>query len=148
VKTSALTVVGFLCLSGCASIIDGSSQSLSVKTISDQGDVGGAQCTLTNDKGEWYVTTPGTVTVHRSYNDLNVRCSRQGYIPNVGSAPSSTRGMAFGNIIFGGLIGAGVDMGTGAAYDYPSPIIMRLQPALATGVQNAPAARIGGAPTS
>lgn len=147
-KTPALAAVGFLLLGGCASIIDGSSQSLSVKAISDAGDVAGAQCTLTNDKGQWYVTTPGTVTVHRSYDDLNVRCAEAGYLPNVGSVPSSTKGLAFGNILFGGLIGAGVDMGTGAAYDYPSPIIIRLHPVLATGVQDAPAARTGSAPTS
>jgi hypothetical protein len=30
--------------------------------------------------------------------------------------------MAFGNILFGGFIGAGVDMSTGAAYDYPDLI--------------------------
>jgi hypothetical protein len=35
-------------------------------------------------------------------------------------------GLAFGNILFGGLIGAAVDVGTGAAYDYPSPIIVNL----------------------
>jgi len=35
---------------------------------------------------------------------------------------SSVKGMAFGNILFGGLIGAGVDTMTGAACDYPSLI--------------------------
>jgi hypothetical protein len=35
---------------------------------------------------------------------------------------SKTKGMAFGNILFGGAIGAGVDAGTGAAYDYPQLI--------------------------
>jgi hypothetical protein len=28
--------------------------------------------------------------------------------------------MAFGNILFGGVIGAGVDVYNGAAYDYPN----------------------------
>jgi hypothetical protein len=30
--------------------------------------------------------------------------------------------MAFGNLLFGGPIGAGVDMASGAAYDYPNLI--------------------------
>lgn len=30
--------------------------------------------------------------------------------------------MAFGNILFGGVIAAGVDVATGAAYDYPTMI--------------------------
>lgn len=38
------------------------------------------------------------------------------------SVKSSTKAMAFGNIIFGGVIGAGVDVATGAAYDYPTMI--------------------------
>jgi hypothetical protein len=145
---SPLILIGSLTLSACASIVDGSSQSLSVKTLSDIGDVAGAQCTLKNNKGEWYVTTPGTVTVHRSYDDLNVGCSKQGYVMNVNSVASSTKGMAFGNILFGGLIGAGVDMSTGAAYDYPNPIVVRLQPTVTTGVRNAPATNAEGPPTS
>lgn len=34
--------------------------------------------------------------------------------------------MAFGNIIFGGVIGVGVDVATGAAYDYPEVISIPL----------------------
>ncbi len=137
-KPSIAIAMGLLTLSGCASIVDGSSQSLSVKTTSDGTDVADAQCTLTNNKGTWYLRTPGTVTVHRSYDDLNVACRKPGYVANVGSVPSSTRGMAFGNILFGGLIGAGVDMSTGAAYDYPSPIVVPLHPAATSGLPSVP----------
>jgi hypothetical protein len=35
--------------------------------------------------------------------------------------------MAFGNIIAGGIIGAGVDIHTGAAYDYPVSISVLLR---------------------
>jgi hypothetical protein len=34
--------------------------------------------------------------------------------------------MAFGNILFGGFIGAGVDVATGAAYDYPNLLTVDL----------------------
>jgi hypothetical protein len=36
--------------------------------------------------------------------------------------------MAFGNILFGGVIGAGVDVATGAAYDYPAVIEIDMTP--------------------
>jgi hypothetical protein len=127
-----ITVLPIAMLSACASILDGSNQSISVKTISGANDIVGARCTVINDKGTWYVTSPGSVTVQRSYDTLNVKCESDGYIANAGSAPSSTKGLAFGNILFGGLIGAAVDVGTGAAYDYPSPIIVNLQPVKAT----------------
>jgi hypothetical protein len=116
-------------LGGCASIVDGSNQSLSVKTVSSGADLAGSQCTLTNNKGTWYVTTPGSVTIHRSYDAVNVKCEHDGYVAATASSDSTTKGMAFGNILFGGLIGAGVDMSTGAAYDYPNPIIVPMMPA-------------------
>ena len=81
--------------------------------------VSGANCKLTNTKGAWFVTTPGTVVVHRAYGDLVVNCEHGRFDPALLSVASSTKAMAFGNIIFGGVIGAGVDIGTGAAYDYP-----------------------------
>ncbi|HZZ92298.1 MAG TPA: hypothetical protein VFE23_07035 [Usitatibacter sp.] len=104
--------------SGCASIVSGHNQPLSVNTPECEG----ASCTLTNSKGTWYVKSPGSVTVHRAYGDLMVTCSKEGYMSATSSVASSTKGMAFGNILFGGVIGAGVDIGTGAAYDYPNVI--------------------------
>ncbi len=103
-------------LPGCASIVNGTSQSVSV----DTGRVVGATCSLQNNKGLWYVNqTPGTVTVNRSYQNLFVNCKKSG-LHGSRSFASKTKPMAFGNIIFGGAIGAGVDMADGAAYDYPN----------------------------
>lgn len=59
--------------------------------------------------------------------------------PGLISAKSSTKGMAFGNIIFGGIIGAGVDISTGAAYDYPTLITVLMGKTGMAGAQ-APAA--------
>ena len=130
---------GLFALSGRASIIDGSSQSLSVKTATPGGDdVADARCALTNNKGTWYLTSPASVAVHRSYDDMNVTCSKAGYIANARSVSSATKGMTFGNILFGSLIGAAVDMGTGSAYDYPSPIIVQLQPVAIPGPRDVP----------
>ncbi|MFC7513877.1 hypothetical protein ACFQUU_02545 [Herbaspirillum sp. GCM10030257] len=42
--------------------------------------------------------------------------------PGMAAVKSSTKSMAFGNIIFGGIIGAAVDTSSGAAYDYPTLI--------------------------
>jgi hypothetical protein len=60
--------------------------------------------------------------VRRSYSDMNVRCEKDPLPPGQLIVKSGTKAMAFGNAIFGGLIGAGVDVATGAAYDYPSLI--------------------------
>ncbi|MDP1645404.1 MAG: hypothetical protein Q8L71_07870 [Thiobacillus sp.] len=81
-----------------------------------------ANCKLTNNKGTWFVTSPGSVSVRRSYDDLLINCEKENQEPGLASVKSSTKAMAFGNIIFGGVIGAGVDVATGAAYDYPTMI--------------------------
>ena len=114
-------------LGGCASIVDGSTQTLSVQTIGNNGAaVDDAHCTLVNTKGTFFVTTPGTVAVHRDSANLNVKCAKEGMAPGLASVVSSTKGMAFGNILAGGIIGAAVDMGTGAAYDYPALITVQM----------------------
>ena len=116
--------IGF---TGCASIVSGHNQPLSVTTVGESGaEVTDAKCTLANDKGTWYVTSPGSVTVHRSFNDLSVTCAHDAFEPGVSMVKSSTKGMAFGNILIGGVIGAGVDMSTGAAYDYPTLISVNM----------------------
>lgn len=109
-------------MTGCASIVNGSNQVVSVEAIHNGQQVTGATCQLVNPKGTFYVTTPGTVTIHRAYDDLNVKCDKEGLQPGMVAAKSSTKGMAFGNILFGGFIGAAVDAGSGAAYDYPTLI--------------------------
>jgi len=111
---------------GCASIVNGQNQSVSVDTRYQGNQVAGAGCQLSNNKGTWYVTSPGSTTVQRSYEDLAVKCEKEGTPVGIVSAKSSTKAMAFGNIIFGGIIGAGVDIASGAAYDYPNLITVQL----------------------
>jgi hypothetical protein len=113
-------------LSGCASIVSGHNQPLSVETRHGAQAVAGASCTLQNDKGTWFVTTPGSATVRRSFSELNVRCEKPDLPPVSLIVQSSTKAMAFGNVVFGGVIGAGVDVATGAAYDYPSLITVQM----------------------
>lgn len=119
----ALLVSATMLGSGCASIVSGQNQSVSVETRSKQGQaVMSANCKLSNNKGTWFVTSPGSVMVRRSYEDLMIDCQKENQAPGLASVKSSTKAMAFGNILFGGVIGAGVDIASGAAYDYPALI--------------------------
>jgi hypothetical protein len=117
---SIIAIAALGSLTGCASIVSGTSQVVSVETLHSSGNVAGATCKLENDKGVYYVTTPGTVTVHRAYGDMNVKCEKAGFDPGLATVKSSTKAMMAGNILFGGVIGAGVDAASGAAYDYPT----------------------------
>jgi hypothetical protein len=117
---TVIAVVAASGLTGCASIVSGTNQVVSVETLHTSGKVDGAVCKLENDKGTYFVTTPGTVTVHRAYGDMSVKCEKAGIAPGLATVKSSTKGMMAGNLLFGGVIGAGVDAASGAAYDYPA----------------------------
>lgn len=123
-----------LALTGCASIVNGNNQVISVETKSKGEPVVGASCRLENPKGTFFVTTPGTVTVRRAYDNLAVTCEKPGIATGIASVKSGTKAMAFGNIIFGGVIGAAVDVGSGAAYDYPTLISVDMGDAVSKAI--------------
>ncbi len=108
-------------MSGCASITGTTNQNVSVQAREPTGvEVLGAKCELSNKKGKWFVTTPGTVGISRSNDDVQVSCTKDGFEEGKQGIVSDTKGMMFGNIIFGGGIGAIIDHTSGAAYEYPS----------------------------
>ncbi len=118
-----VTVIVLLSLVGCASITGTTNQNVSVQTKESTGtELVGASCELGNKKGKWFITTPGTVGISRSNDDLQVSCTKDGYLQGRQGVVSDTKGMMFGNIIFGGGIGAIIDHNSGAAYEYPSVI--------------------------
>jgi len=112
-----------LVASGCASITGSTNQSVSVQTREHTGvEVVGAACELMNDAGKWFVTTPGSVSIHKSNKDLQVSCKKDGFEPGRAAVVSETKAAMFGNILFGGGVGAIIDHNSGAAYLYPTAI--------------------------
>jgi hypothetical protein len=108
-------------LSGCASITGTTNQSVSIQTVEQNGrEVREVLCELSNNKGKWFITTPGSSVVTRSNDDMQVLCKKEGLESGQVAVVSAVKGSMFGNIIFGGGIGAIVDHNTGAAYEYPS----------------------------
>ena len=119
--TTLFLMIGAGFLSGCASIVSGTHQTVSVVTPPAKN----ATCVLKNSKGIWYINkTPGSTVIHQAYGDLKVKCSKSGYYNAYKRISSHTKGMAFGNAVFGGVIGAGVDISSGAAYHYPTSIVI------------------------
>ena len=110
-----------LTLTGCASITGSSSQNISVQTRTPDGkELKEVQCDLINKRGTYFVTTPGTIVISRSNDDLHVTCRKDSFENGKASVVSDTKGSMFGNILLGGGIGAIVDHNTGSAYEYPN----------------------------
>jgi TonB family protein len=125
-KIEALAALAALsvAVSGCATIVEGTTQPVSVSSAPEQG----AQCTLVNSQGTWYLTTPGSTTVHKTKTDLKVTCNKPGYEQGQVVAASHFGAATAGNVISGGLVGIGVDAASGANYHYDSPIVVTLGP--------------------
>lgn len=121
-----ISLVLLLALTGCASITGSKNQPLSVQAVYTGKSIEGADCTLTNDKGTWFTKTPGSVVVQKSGQDLVVKCDKEGIPSGSTTVASSANGGAWGNILFGGIIGYAIDAGTGAAFDYPTSLAIQM----------------------
>lgn len=117
--------IALIYLTGCASITSTKLQPVAVTTACDGDDAAGAVCTLTNDKGSWFVKTPGTVTINKSYGDVSVDCKLD---ESRGAATyqSKNEGAVWGNIIAGGGIGYIIDANTGAGFSYPPSMAINM----------------------
>jgi hypothetical protein len=100
---------------GCATITKGTSQPVAISTPGANG----AQCTLTSAAiGSKVVTTPATVVLEKSQENISVVCKLACFQDAVGVIPSHTEGMTAGNVLLGGVVGLGVDAVSGAMNKY------------------------------
>lgn len=120
---------GLLCFAsyGCATIVSGSSQSLTVTTEKGVED---ASCELTDAKGgKWYVpSTPGFVTVRKGDGPMTAICKKDGYRVGKAMVDETLAGATLGNVLLGGGIGILVDATSGAAQEYPNEVIVWMEP--------------------
>lgn len=110
---------------GCSTITQSEGQSLAL-TATYQGKAVESMCQLKNDKGSWDSKAPANVTVRKSNEDLEVTCKKEGMPDGLLKAISRAAGSMFGNIIFGGGIGAIIDHNKGNGYDYPDQLPVKM----------------------
>lgn len=123
-KIQFIMLIGALAVSGCATVTRGTKDVLVVNSTP-----GGAQVKISN--GETCDSTPCTFKVPRK-SELNVVVQKPGCKPQqirVTNRVSGGGGAAMaGNVVFGGIIGAGVDAGTGAMLELvPNPVNVQLE---------------------
>ena len=126
-KNILIACIASLGFSGCATLTSSEMQSLTLHAKTADGKaIAKANCTLKNDKGAWELVSPGTVAVRRSAEDLMVECKKEGVADGFLRAISRAAGGMFGNIIFGGGIGAIIDHNKGTGYDYPNDLPVKM----------------------
>lgn len=120
-----ISLLAIAVLTGCSTITQDGGQSLSL-TASHNGQPIEADCKLDNDRGQWTAKAPSNVQVRKSGEDLNVTCKKDGVPDGLLKAISRAAGSMYGNIIFGGGIGAIIDHNKGTGYDYPSRLPVKM----------------------
>lgn len=110
-------------LSGCATILSGKSQ-----TVTLNSNPPGARCEVTREGRIIGVVenTPGAITIDKTKHNLDIKCSKEGYVDSSEFGKSGTEGSVFGNIILGGGIGWIVDSAAGADNKYPEVVTVNL----------------------
>ncbi len=130
VKEALKTIVlltALTALTGCASLTMDRKQSFAVQTSHGNTQLTGITCALHNDEGTWSLTSPASVTVHKSAGDLIVDC-RNDHLSGSMNVGSTVNAAYASNFLF--LFGVGylVDQYTGAGFDYPAAIVVPLTP--------------------
>ena len=119
-----LPLAALLLVSGCASIISGTTQEVAVNSSPD-----GATCDITRQGVRvQQVVTPASTIVERTKHDLLISCRKPGYQEATATDPSGVEPWLFGNLLAGGVVGLVVDLSTGADNKYASPASVVLQP--------------------
>jgi hypothetical protein len=126
---SRITAVLFGLLSilfaGCSTIVKGTDQQVSVNTPG----VNGAMCQLQSPAvGTRTVQTPANIVLPKSKHNVAVTCQAQCYAKGVGTLASHTEMMTAGNVLFGGIIGLGVDAASGAMNKYDPGVEVVMTP--------------------
>ena len=104
---SSLSLLAVSLLSGCATITGDSTQSIGIETYARNGEkLTGVNCTALNDKGSWMLVAPNSVVVRRSAEDVMINCQKEGHEPGTTRLISRSNAGIWGNIIFGGGVGA------------------------------------------
>jgi hypothetical protein len=108
-------------LSGCASLLEEDTQEVNVRFMCAEKHLV-ATCDLKNDKGRWRLSTPGKATVINDTSLLEISC-KASFIPSfsVSVMPTPSIGM-LGNLLFGGVVGAAVDIYNNSGMKYPENI--------------------------
>ncbi|MDB5826020.1 MAG: hypothetical protein JWQ73_240 [Variovorax sp.] len=141
-----IAAFAMLCLmAGCASITGGNTQQMYVQVNNPGGaPVSKAECALSNDKGKWSMRPPEAITIARSNQAMLISCTSAASPAGSTSVESTTRAAMYGNLLFGGLIGVGIDHFSGAAYEYPGVATVTMGRSSSVQMAYAPPGSAGG----
>lgn len=122
-KAIAGAILCALAVTGCATITKGTTETVDVRLRDCPENM---ECVATNKKGTWEFTAPGTVRVRKSDDALRIECREDGQLVSRSLTPTSDSSI-WGNVLVGGVIGAGVDANSDAHWELQDSVTLRCE---------------------
>lgn len=118
-----LSLTGTLLVSGCATIVTGTTQTVNMMTSSGKS----ANATVTSANGTFPVILPQAVAVKKSSEILIVNVTESDCVlPSTTMIIPHQQPWFWGNIVFGGLFGSTTDSASGAVWKYDSNTLVNV----------------------
>lgn len=109
-------------LGGCATIVARPADTFEIVSDVD------ARCRLTDRAGTRSAHVPGVVSADPRHGPAQLECTQEGFKPFNTVVDTGFNGAVVGNVIFGGVIGAAIDVGTGNHKRYPGHVFVVMEP--------------------
>lgn len=127
-KMSNLRLIALLttafALTACAEVIDAWGPSTRIQANPEV-----ARCTLEGEGLQREVVTPVRVVLPKAASPVMVTCSAEGYRSSTHRLITRIDNSIATNLLFGSSVGVLIDIMSGAAEQYPSRILINLEPA-------------------
>ncbi|MBX3708619.1 MAG: hypothetical protein KIT56_01490 [Gammaproteobacteria bacterium] len=126
---SVVTIFIALILTGCATILSGTSQVINVKVVNsaDQSLLSNVSCTVTDGNGSTYsiVSNPAVINVSKGNGAIIINCRKPGYRQLNMAVGDNFNALTVVNVLFWpGFI---VDAVSGAYKKYPSHYMISME---------------------
>ena len=118
-----VVLVGLLFSAGCASIVSETGSTTYFQTKPEN-----ARCELHGQDFVRVVNTPDSITLPSEASPITVACTAEGYRNTVEMVEGKYDGWIWGNILFGGVVGAVIDGSRGAGKKFPPQVLVVLEP--------------------
>ena len=123
-KIQRLVLLFLFAITGCASFVQGDQQLLQVESKCGQRSVPSI-CTVQNSQGVWRLSAPGSTIIKRDFYPLQVSCLAPFFGTQEATIAPSLHALTVGNVLIGGLAGAGWDVYSGSGMAYPATVLLQ-----------------------
>lgn len=119
----AFVLLAPMAFGACAEAIDAWGPSTRIET-----NPAVARCVLVGSGLHRVVTTPVRVVLPKEATPVRLTCETEGYIASAHTLKTTINESVAGNMLLGSSIGLAIDIMSGAAEQYPSRVLIELEP--------------------